>query len=170
MKRAPLDDVRWVRPDGIHLTLKFLGDTPTEGLDAIALAMARAAARIQPFAVQVQGTGAFPSLRAPRVVWLGLSEQAELLGELQAGLEAALEREGFPKEQRGFSPHLTLGRINGRLSPLQLEALAEGLRQIDAFAFPAIPVEAISLIESQLDRSGARYFPRRLAKLGEEVA
>ena len=166
LRRPDLEAVRWVRPEGIHLTLHFLGETLAERMEDIHQAMSQAAVSAQLLTLRVQGAGAFPNMRAPQVVWLGLSEQTDALRDLQARLEAALVQHGFTKEERDFSPHLTLGRVNGRLSALGLQALAEGLRQAEAVEFPSIPVDGISLMESRLERSGARYMQRRLVRLG----
>ncbi|MBI2170720.1 MAG: RNA 2',3'-cyclic phosphodiesterase [Chloroflexi bacterium] len=165
-----VEGVRWVRPEGVHLTLKFLGETPEERLEAIAQAMAQAAVQTPPFALNIQGVGAFPNLRAPQVVWLGLSGQVEVLKELQSALEQTLEQAGFPREGRAFSPHLTLGRVNGRLTPGQLQALSAGLKGAGAVEFPEVSVDAMSLIESLLERSGARYVQRAVVRLGRELA
>jgi 2'-5' RNA ligase len=170
LRRQGVDGVRWVRPEGVHLTLKFLGETLEERLEAIAQAMAQAAEGTPPFVLGIGGAGAFPNLRAPQVAWLGLRGQVEALGELQSALEKALELAGFPREGRAFSPHLTLGRVNGRLTPSQLQALLEGLKGAGAVEFPDVSVDAISLIESQLERSGARYVQRAVAKLRRELA
>lgn len=170
LQRSGVSGVRWVRPESVHLTLQFLGDTPENKMEAIAQAMGQAAQGVPPFELGVQGAGAFPNMRSPRVVWLGLNGQVETLRGLQAKVEQGLASLGFPHEERDFSPHLTLGRTSGRLPPNQLQPLAEGLEQLAMQSFPGIPVHALCLMESQLAPSGARYFRRRLVKLEGGVA
>ncbi|MBI4340017.1 MAG: RNA 2',3'-cyclic phosphodiesterase [Chloroflexi bacterium] len=165
-RRVPVG-VRWVRPEGVHLTLKFLGETPEEQMEAIGDALTLVAGSIPPFCLEVRGAGAFPNMRSPRVAWLGLDGETGALARVQGRLEDALVDLGFPAEERDFSPHLTLGRVNGRLSTPQLSALARGLEEVGARAFPAFLVEAMSLIESQLSSTGATYYPRRRARVGE---
>ncbi|MBI4201525.1 MAG: RNA 2',3'-cyclic phosphodiesterase [Chloroflexi bacterium] len=166
LRSIDLDAIRWVKPEGIHLTLKFLGDTPVKRLDAIGEAMFQGSRSFAPFGLRIRGAGAFPNLSSPRVVWLGLSGEVTELARLQGRLEDALEAAGFPREQRGFSPHLTLGRVNGRLSAVQVQTLTAGLRHVDGMAFPDIPVTGISLMESNLDGTGARYVERKKVGLG----
>ncbi|MBI4311380.1 MAG: RNA 2',3'-cyclic phosphodiesterase [Chloroflexi bacterium] len=167
MQERGVTAVRWVRAEGVHLTLKFLGETPESRLEAIVRAMALAAAGAPPFELHVQGAGAFPNMRSPRVVWLGLHGQVDVLQGLQAGLEEALAGEGFPKEERAFTPHLTLGRIDGKLSPPQLHGLAESVEEFGSRSFPAFPVDGVSLVESLLERTGARYVQRNGVPLGQ---
>src|SRR5688572_8130706 len=103
--------VSWTKPSNIHLTLKFLGGVPASRVEGVRKAVERAASGISPFEVEVSGTGCFPSPRSPRVLWVGLSQLPEALKQLSAKLEDELERLGFAREKRKFSPHLTIGRL-----------------------------------------------------------
>src|SRR5215208_2028699 len=103
--------ISWVKPSNIHLTLKFLGDVPASRVEAIHLAVKRAATSIQGFEIEVGGAGCFPAPRNPRVLWVGLTDLPESLKQLHGSLEAELLREGFPRESKRFSPHLTIGRV-----------------------------------------------------------
>lgn len=157
LRRHGIPGIRWVRGEGVHLTLKFLGDTSEEQVAGILSSMRDSAGGTPPFVLHVQGAGAFPNMRAPRVLWLGVQGDTEPLLQIQGRLEEALEVQGFAREARAFSAHLTLGRVNGRLSPTTLERLfqdMEGLRTAKALA---LPVAALSLMESQLTPQGAIY-------------
>jgi 2'-5' RNA ligase len=105
-------DVNWVKPQQMHLTLKFLGDVPETETPDICRVVAAAAKTVEPFEVVCRGAGAFPDIHRPRTLWLGFGHGAEELIELQTAIDDALKRElGYGKEQRRFHPHLTLGRV-----------------------------------------------------------
>ena len=103
--------VSWTKASNIHLTLKFLGDVETARINRVLKAVERASTGISPFEVEVSGAGCFPSPRSPRVLWVGIPVVPEALKHLYANIERELAREGFPREKRAFSPHLTIGRI-----------------------------------------------------------
>jgi 2'-5' RNA ligase len=103
-------DVSWVRPGGIHLTLKFLGDIETEEVDKVAEALFLAAKGVKAFTLKAQGVGGFPNLKSPRVIWVGIRESNELL-RLQKNIDDRLFESGFEKDDRPFNPHLTLARV-----------------------------------------------------------
>ncbi len=149
--------VRWISLQGVHLTLKFLGNTPVDQVSSITAAMSNAAQGVSPFTVHVHGFGAFPNMRNPRVVWTAIQGDLNALRELQHRLEERLENAGFARDGRPFSPHLTIGRVSGRLAAQDIERLAqaaENIQRLDPFP---LPVQAISLMESRLTRSGAVY-------------
>jgi len=104
-------DVRWVTPGNIHLTLKFFGNVPDDEIDTLALAAREVAQTEEPFQLKATIAGAFPSPRAPRVVWLGLGGDVVHLNRLYYQLEKAFDKLGYPAEGRAFHPHLTLGRV-----------------------------------------------------------
>ncbi len=166
LKRAAGPAVRWVRPEGVHLTLKFLGDIDPAKTDAIAEAMTRAAQGSRPFSIGLGEIGGFPSLERARVIWIGLTGEVEALVALQGALERLLEPLGLPPEGRAFTPHLTLGRVRpGGPAP----ALAPPCRGEAQRARPAIAaqrVESISLIQSTLRPDGALYQRLRAVRLG----
>ena len=120
-------NVRWVRPENIHLTLKFLGKVSKDAIPAIENGMRRAVKGISPFTVLMQGAGCFPSSERPRVLWLGLQGELEPLITVQSRLEDSLEALGMDREARRFRPHLTVGRVSGGLSGGQTERLKETL-------------------------------------------
>ncbi|MFM8550892.1 MAG: RNA 2',3'-cyclic phosphodiesterase, partial [Nitrospiraceae bacterium] len=111
---SPAMRLQWVRPEAIHLTLKFLGDIPEQQVDEIKSAAGSALCSVAPFSVEVAGLGVFPDLRAPRILWVGLSGgegTASALSHLAAMVERSVEPLGYPPESRPFNPHLTLARI-----------------------------------------------------------
>jgi RNA 2',3'-cyclic 3'-phosphodiesterase len=157
--------VRWVRTDGLHLTLRFLGPTPLDQVDAVAAAAAQTAteAAQAPFEVVIGGAGAFPSPGRPRTLWLGIERGADELAALAAALDERLVPLGWPPEDRPFRPHLTLARADGRRAgPATAQAL------IEAAAPLRVPFEAdrLVLFESVTGGGPARYLPRFEAGLG----
>lgn len=151
--RATRAAVRWVAPAGMHLTLKFLGAIDDGQALRVKDVLTQVVSRHRPFPIQVEGTGAFPGERNPRVLWAGFSAAPELLA-LQSDLDKALEAEGFEREARDFSPHLTLGRVKG---PERLaQAMAELARHRER-TFGSMTVGALALFESLLRPEGAEY-------------
>jgi 2'-5' RNA ligase len=148
------DDVRWVRPENVHLTLQFLGAVPEERVAGIVAALRDAAAGARPLSLSLRGAGGFPNARRPRVLWAGIEGDLSPLAALVAGLGARLAKLGYPPEERPFSPHLTLGRArDGRGAPGLAGALA---RAGQAEATPWRAVELV-LFESHLSPRGPRY-------------
>lgn len=152
------EGVRWVRPEGLHLTLKFLGDVPSCKVEAIGKVMEEVARSFPPFEVEVRGAGAFPNLRRPRVLWVGVSDPEGRLKGLFKALEKGLRKLGFPEEERDFHPHLTLGRVKagGDFSFLQGEEVHVGV----------LPVREVVLFKSELRPEGALYHALFSAPLG----
>jgi 2'-5' RNA ligase len=148
---------KWVDPNAVHLTLKFLGGVPVEKLDAIISVVQDAVRGISPFNLTIQGLGAFPNLRRTRVVWVGLSGDLEFLQKLQENIELNLVPLGFPAEDRSFTPHLTLARVRENASPFQRQALGEIISRTTLEPTLPIKVDAVNLMRSVLTRSGAIY-------------
>ncbi|GIX48686.1 MAG: RNA 2',3'-cyclic phosphodiesterase [Candidatus Tectimicrobiota bacterium] len=145
---------RWVAPENVHLTLKFLGNVAKAQLPAVMQAMQRAAAGQAPFTLCARALGCFPSAAAPRVLWVGLEDPQQRLLALLRRLEAELVALGFAAETRPFRPHLTLARIQ------RVTDRARWLAAVQAFRerkFGAFPVEALHLFQSHLHPQGARY-------------
>jgi 2'-5' RNA ligase len=155
--------IRWVRVDGLHLTLRFLGPTPAtmlEALQAGADALARSAA---PFEVQLSGGGAFPSLARPRSLWIGVRQGAEPLAALADGLTAAAADCGMFLDTRPFAAHLTIARTDGvRLAPAAAHALEAAADDLDV----RFGVDRIVLFRSILGGGPARYEALHEAPLG----
>ena len=153
--------VRWVRPEGLHLTLKFLGEIPEARLPEIFASLEKALAGRPSFRFRLAGTGGFPSLRRPRVLWIGLREGREPLQELSGLVEKALVPCGFPPEKRPFSPHLTIGRVK---SPHGIQAVLERLPGNDFTSAP-IAAEAVKVMKSRLKPTGAEYSALKIIDL-----
>jgi len=156
--------VKWVSPDGIHLTLKFLGNITAKRVTEITEAIEEATREISPFHLEISGLGAFPSLKHTRVFWVGISGEVDTLSKLQQNIDSALAVSGFVKEERPFVPHLTLARIRPGASPLERRNFGE---LVDSTIFEDkyhIQVEAVSLMRSQLTPAGAVY--TRLSAVG----
>ena len=154
-------DVRWVKPDGIHLTLKFLGDIEEGDVDNIANCMKSSADGTSPFTVEIKEVGTFPNLRNPRVLWVGVTENSSL-SVLQSKIEKTLKGIGFPRENRPFRPHLTMGRVK---SPKLKDKLIEALEKERTQELGTMPVEELILFRSDLRPGGAIYTRLRTVNL-----
>ena len=149
----PLDSgVRWSRPEGLHVTLKFLGEISAEQAEAARQGLAAVRGPV-PFPVAIRGAGYFPNERAPRVVWLGVEAGPEL-AELAGAVEAALSSLGFPKENRPFSPHLTLARLR---APGRVPAVQEALRRRQPVELGTFEAAAFHFYESKPAAGGTVY-------------
>ena len=161
-----LRNVRWVRPEGIHLTLKFLGNTGPDLVPRILDALEESSRGLAAFDLGLADLGVFPGIANPKVLWVGLRGDLEELKELQQRAEAHLEHLGFPADARGFSPHLTLGRARADLSPKQRRQMGEALRKVAPVSSVEWRVREVHLIQSTLTPEGAVY--RRLGTLPME--
>lgn len=148
---------RWVDPDGIHLTLKFLGNVEAARLESITGKMNEAAQASDPFQLGIQGLGAFPNLRRVQVVWVGIKGDMERLQALQKALEAGMAKIGFPAENRPFTPHLTLARLRETATTEQRQALGKFISELKIETDLMFEVNSFSLMRSQLTRDGAVY-------------
>ena len=155
--------VKWVRPESIHLTLKFLGNIDTARTDAVFNAMTLAAEGRHPLTLSPSGIGVFPNVRRPRVIWVGIGGQMDLLKNLQQSLDAHLADLGFPRDSRPFKGHLTLGRVKGKIAAGHMQTALDQLKdhQSDGFG-----VSRIILFKSELQPSGAVYTQVRQVPLG----
>lgn len=156
-RQLPPKAVRWTNPDGIHLTLKFLGDTPADRVEVIAQALTAAAGSFAPFRFTVAGFGCFPSPRRANVLWVGVPEAPKALAGLQRATDLQLTRLGYDKETRPFSPHLTLGRVNKSISSADRERLAAVIAQSEVGVLGTVPVSQVVLFQSDLRPGGAVY-------------
>ena len=153
--------VSWTKPSNIHLTLKFLGDVTPQRIERVIGAVERAASPIAPFEIEVGGAGCFPSPRSPRVLWVGLTGLTDALKQLHAGIEDELYGEGFPRESKRFSPHLTIGRVR---APKNASRLAEELLATGFEAERFLAREVI-VMRSELNPSGSVYTPQAVISL-----
>jgi 2'-5' RNA ligase len=162
-KRIP-KTVRWVPAHNIHLTLKFLGNVSPTNLDTLVQVIRAEALRYHPMEIVVGGFGAFPNRLRPRVIWVGVTVPPELL-ELQRGVDRETERLGYLGEERGFSPHLTLGRVSQHATPDEVRRVAGGLNGIQVGELGRVVVKEIVLFRSDLQPGGAVYAPLITAPL-----
>lgn len=165
LKRRSPSIVRWVDPQGIHVTLKFLGEVSQELLPEIETAMAEAAKLSHPFQLGVNGTGAFPNLNRPQLAWVGVNGEMEKLNALQKAVEANLETLGFPKEKRAYSPHLTLGRVRNEAPDYDRQRLGKLLSATTFTSAVPVKVTEVHLIRSQLTQTGPIYTMMKTANL-----
>ncbi|MCS6909467.1 MAG: RNA 2',3'-cyclic phosphodiesterase [Anaerolineales bacterium] len=154
---APKDAVRWVRPEGVHLTLKFYGEVEAKRVKDLQAVLTEAAMTAGPLTFVLAGVGAFPNLTRPRVIWAGVAGDVAALKRLQAAVEAASVRCGFAPEDKPFNPHLTLGRVNQPLRPQEHGRLARALEQAQTPPGAPFTLDALSLMRSELHRGGALY-------------
>ncbi len=149
--------IRWVRAEGIHLTLKFLGDVPVGRVERIAEELKEACRGFAPFVLRCGGLGCFPNPRRPRVIWVGIEEETGSLARLQRAIEKRLAPLGYPPEKRPFNPHLTLGRVRSGVRSSELRRLGESIEAADIGLVSEVDARAVDLIRSDLQPSGAVY-------------
>jgi RNA 2',3'-cyclic 3'-phosphodiesterase len=149
-----MSDARWVKYGNIHLTLKFLGDTKVTKLELIGTVIQEIARKYSPFIISLAGIGAFPNSRKPSVIWTGIDKGKDEISKLANEIESAMGKLGFPKENRPFNPHLTIGRVREINHPSEMTKALENpnVGEIGEFT-----VDKINFIKSQLDPKGSIY-------------
>ncbi len=150
---VPEASASWSNPENVHLTLKFFGNVPTQNLSKISTAASRVAKEFSSFQIRIGGTGVFPRRSRPQILWIGVEDSSGRLSDLQQRLEDEFAREGFPKEDRGYRPHLTIARLR---RPEDARPLAEAHIQTK-FSFIEVPVNEFVLFRSQLSPTGSIY-------------
>lgn len=151
-------------PENLHVTLKFLGGIDEARLHIVVDALHTAVRRHARFSIDVGGLGAFPSAARPRVLWAGVAAGDGPLTALAATVDTALVQLGFPREERAFSPHITIGRVREtRRAP----GLAEALGAAEGRRFGRVAVDEVTLMRSDLSPRGARYTPLAALPLSE---
>ena len=161
--RSTHADVRWVNPEKIHLTLKFFGNIEESRIDPIFKSIEEPIRNTLPFSLKVQGVGAFPNLKNPRVIWMGLVDGREILVSFQKQIETQFEEIGFQSEDRPFHPHLTLGRMKSSRGKEELVGRMERHKEEE---FGDLQVERVVLFKSDLRPTGPIYTPLRELRLG----
>jgi 2'-5' RNA ligase len=154
--------VRWIHADSLHVTLKFLGSVKAEKIGAVTGRLEEVAASTAPFHLSLGGFGAFPTIRRPSVLWLGVHASPELRC-LKQDLEWALTECGFEAETRAFHPHLSLGRANTSRGAGAFRGLDDALAGMDFKK--DVPMQTVELMQSRLSRDGATYTVLASAKL-----
>ncbi len=149
--------VRWVAPENIHLTLKFLGDLESSRLPDLQRAVADVCAGTAPFALRISGAGAFPNPQRPNVIWVGISGDLERAAMLAQEIDAACAALGFAREARAFSPHLTLGRVQRDAALGDRQKIGAMIANANVGELGALRVERIAVMKSELRPGGSVY-------------
>ncbi len=144
-------DVKWIVPEGMHLTLKFLGDVKVSQINGICKAVSETTGNFLPFPISFSSVGAFPNVNCPQIIWVGIGEGKEIICEMNHKIEDRLAIIGFKKEKKKFNPHLTIGRMRG------LKGFAELTKRIISIETPVerMMVSDIHVMKSQLTTQGA---------------
>lgn len=154
LRKTIKGDIRWVRPEGIHLTLKFFGYVYQSDVANISLVVKNNVAGMKALTLNVRNLGAFPTVTRPRVLWLGIDGDTEALISLQAKTDTGFHEYGFKKEERPFRPHLTLARVK---EPKELVGLAEAVKKNEDYVAGSFTVNGLTLFKSDLRPTGALY-------------
>jgi 2'-5' RNA ligase len=151
-ERAP--GVRWVRPEGIHLTLTFLGEVEPDRIETIMHKAEETIHNLGSFAVEIRGCGGFPTAQNPRVIWIGVEDPSGRLTQMQARVATGMAALGFIEERRGYTPHLTVGRVR---SGKGRKTLSQALDEIKGSDLGEMEVREVILFRSHLKPTGAEY-------------
>ena len=167
LRTIDLEKLRWVQPEAMHLTLKFLGEIDQDKVGPVLAAMKESCDGASPFALSTGGLGCFPNRRSPQVIWLGLEGDMEALGLLQAMLDGELlNTAGLPLEVRPFSPHLTLARVRRGASEAERRQIWERVEATPPPEPIAWQVSQLTLVHSTLLPQGPQYRTLGSAPLG----
>ncbi len=165
--RSSQADVRWVNPENLHLTLKFFGNIDQSRIEPIVQSIDQAVQETPPILLRVKGMGAFPNLKNPRVIWIGVEDGKEEVTSFQKKLEIGLKKIGFPPDDHPFHPHLTLGRMRSSRGKEDLIKRMERYREDE---FGEVQVEKVILFKSDLRPSGPIYTSLREIRLGGQLS
>jgi RNA 2',3'-cyclic 3'-phosphodiesterase len=146
-------DIKWVMPENVHVTLKFLGETAEDMVPKISASLSAVTASYKPFSIKIHGTGVFPNRKNPRVIWVGL-EDSEMLKGLNDDIENAVSSFGYRKEDKEFRPHLTIGRVRSRRGMITVVNELDNFKERD---FGELLVDRIKFMKSELRPKGAEY-------------
>jgi len=158
------DRVKWVRPENLHLTLKFLGDLSEENVPKAIDILGRCAEGVGPFQLEVKNAGGFPNLNRPRVLFVEAEDSPPMARELARRLNKQMTRAGVPREDRGFRNHITIGRVR---KPMPMPALGKRLHELAGRRFGAMTVSDVVLMQSDLRPDGPVYTPVERVALGK---
>ena len=161
-----ITEIRWLRKENLHLTLKFLGNIAESQVEPITAALRHPLGLFSPCTISAKGLGVFPDFRRPKILWVGLT--GDQLVQLAAEIESALMPIGFTPENRAFTPHLTIGRWREGSRPAK--NLRQEIDSLNDFEFGACAVRQIVLFQSVLKPEGASYSELRTIELGTELA
>ena len=166
-----IQSARWVRPENLHLTLRFLGEVTPSVVSALAETLPQSVRGCRPLRFSLRGGGCFPNVKRPRVVWLGVDPVPDELHRVHGAVDEAVRRHGFPPEARGFEPHLTIARVKTLPSETSAETSAETsepplMSALEERDFGETRVSEIVLFESRLSPRGASYHAVERVRLG----
>ena len=156
-EQLPPRVVRWTPPPNIHLTLKFLGDVPLNQVEAVQNALKNAVEIYPPLDLVIQNVGCFPNAKRPYIVWVGLQDITGHLGDLQKSVEEQVAPLGYPRDDRPFKPHLTIGRVKRYVQGQALNNIGHAVQQLKIGKISDWQSSAVSLMESNLLPDGAQY-------------
>lgn len=155
-KSFPKPLIRWVAPQNVHLTLKFLGDVSPANLERLAEALKAEILNHKTFTMEVSGIGAFPTTRRARIIWIGLEAPPGLMMLLR-GVEGVAAKQGYAQEDRTFSPHLTLGRVGQNVSGQDLQRIHTALESTNVGNLGTVLVDSVHIFKSVLQPGGSVY-------------
>ncbi len=159
--------IRWVATENMHLTMKFLGDVSLKNLDVLTNILIREAAVREPMVISLGGVGAFPKMRRPRIIWAGMKAPPEL-ASLQRGIDKQTARVGYAREQRPFSPHITMGRVSRNATPDHVRIIGDVLNTQNIGFLGVARVREVHLFRSDLQSGGVVYSRLFSAPFGDQ--
>lgn len=156
--QTPVDVLKWVTKENLHLTLKFIGEISTEKISHVKALMAEALHTSTVFTIEVKGLGLYPNANKPRVIWLGIENNLALV-DIHKRLDHALAQAQIKPDTRAFSPHLTIARVRKNALPDQVRKIGETLSQFKISSLGISQIEHIRLYQSELNPQGPTYTP-----------
>lgn len=161
--KSHFPEIRWVRPENLHITMKFLGNIAENEIEDISEIMDIAAEKNPPFSAEIQDLGCFPHVERPRIVWAGCRQGSLEISNIVSCLDEKLKLLGYKPEKRNFTPHITIGRVKKPAQAMGIEEIINDAQQID---FGILDVSAITLFMSELKKEAPRYSAMYRAELG----
>jgi len=164
---VPRTVARWTRPDQFHLTLRFLGAIPTDGIETLKQSVSVVCRNARPLALRAEGVGFFPNARLPRVIWAGVNDAENRLVDLQQRLEIAVHPFSPEPGEKNFAGHITLGRLKNP-PPADVQKLVARVPALTKCPFGDWTAREVEIIQSELSATGARYTSLAKLALGED--
>lgn len=154
--KLPPAQIKWVEPDHMHLTLKFMGETPLDKLVQIKQSMHQVVTKFPSFSIEIETLGMYPNVKRPRVIWLGINDKNNLI-LLHNQLDQALKGKGIKSDRRSLSPHLTIGRVRRSADPESIRQIGKILSQFKISSLGRIKIDEIVYYQSVLTPQGPIY-------------